>query len=361
MPQVSHAGAVRNAMVALAVVFAFLHAREAAAQDGAWFAGRQIRIIVGTGTGGGYDTYARLVARHLGKFIPGHPGLVVENMPGASGIKALNYLYGGAPADGSVLATFNNAIPFYQAVGQSGIRFKSEELGWIGSLTQTASVVAVWHTAGIHTLDDARRREVVMGATGAAGTKSAYPALMNNTLGTRFRIVNGYAGGAAVNLAIERGEVQGDASSRWSSWKTTRPDWVATRKIIPIVQIGLKPASDLKDVKLLTDYAGNDDQRQMFAFASAPVSLQQPFAGPPRMAPDRLAALRQAFDQMTRDPDFRAEADRLQLEIDPLSGAEAERVVRLIVETPPAIIRQVQAAMMVKDAATPGGGPREPE
>jgi tripartite-type tricarboxylate transporter receptor subunit TctC len=287
------------------------------------------------------------VARHLGKHIPGHPSFVVENMPGASGIRAINYLYAAAPNDGTVIATFNNAIPFYQAIGQSGIRFKAEELSWIGSFAQAATVVAVWHAAGVRTIDDAQRIEVVMGATGAAGTKAAYPALLNNTLGTKFKIVTGYEGGNAVTLAIERGEVQGDGSSRWSSWKATRPEWVRDRKIIPVVQIGLRKDAELPGVALLTDYAQSDEQRQMFEFIGAPDSLGQPFAGPPRIPADRLALLRRAFNQMLQDPSFRAEAATSKVEIDLLTGEETEKIVGLIVGTPSIIIQKVQAATAV--------------
>jgi tripartite-type tricarboxylate transporter receptor subunit TctC len=324
----------------------------AAAQDaGGFFAGRQIRIIVGTGAGRGYDTYARLVARHLGKHVAGHPNFVVENMPGASGIRAINYLYGAAPSDGTVIATFNNAIPFYQAVGQPGIRFKAEELSWIGSFAQAATVVAVWHAAGVRTIDDARRVEVVLGATGVAGTKAAYPTLLNSTLGTRFKIVTGYEGGNAVTLAIERGEVEGDGSSRWSSWKATRPDWVRERKIIPLVQIGLRKDAELPEVALLTDYAQSEEQRRMFAFVGAPDSLGQPFAGPPGIPAERLLILRRAFDQMIHDPAFRAEAAVAKLDVDPLAGEETENIVGLIVGTPAAIIQKVQAATAVKDGS----------
>src|SRR5215468_6445797 len=176
--------------VVLASVGLGLSTAPSAAQDAdAFFAGRQVRILVGTGAGRGYDAYARLVARHLGRQLPGEPKFVVESMPGASGIRAVNYLHGTAPSDGTVIATFNSAIPFYQAIGQGGIRFKSEDLAWLGSLAQSAAVVAVWHSAGVRTLDDAKRIEVVLGATGAAGTKATYPALINHTLGTRFRIV----------------------------------------------------------------------------------------------------------------------------------------------------------------------------
>lgn len=329
----------------------------ASAEDsGAFFAGRQVRIIVGTGPGRGYDAYARLVARHLGKHIAGHPIFIVEHMPGASGIRAINYLYAAAPSDGTVIATFNSAIPFYQAIGQPGIRFKTEELSWIGSLAQTATVVAVWHATSVRTIDDARRIEVVMGATGASGTKAAYPALLNNTLGTKFKIVTGYEGGNAVTLAIERGEVQGDGSSRWSSWKATRPEWVSDRKIIPVVQIGLRKDAELADVALLTDYAESEEQRQMFEFVGAPDSLGQPFAGPPRVPIDRLTILRRAFEQMVHDPAFRAEAATSKLDVDPLAGEEIEKIVGLIVGAPSTIIHKVQAATAVKDAGKASGG-----
>jgi hypothetical protein len=277
-------------------------------------------------------------------------------MPGASGIRAINYLYAAAPSDGTVIATFNNAIPFYQAIGQPGIRFKAEELSWIGSFAQAATVVAVWHAAGVRTIDDARRIEVIMGATGAAGTKAAYPALLNNTLRTRFKIVTGYEGGNAVTLAIERGEVQGDGSSRWSSWKATRPEWVRDRKIVPVVQIGLRQDAELPDVPLLTDYAESEEQRQMFEFVGAPDSLGQPFAGPPRIPADRLTILRRAFDQMVHDPAFRAEAATSKLDVDPLAGDETEKIVGLIVGTPSVIIQKVQAATAVRDVGKSSEG-----
>src|SRR5262245_10526031 len=334
----------------LAGVLAGLLTASAAAQDaGSFFSGRTVKILVGTGAGRGYDAYARLVARHLGRHMPGQPSFVVESVPGASGIRALNYLYTAAPNDGTVIATFNSAIPFYQAIGQSGIRFKSEELSWIGSLSQGASVVAVWHGAGVRTLDDARRMEVIIGATGAAGTKAAYPALINNTLGTRFKIVTGYEGGNAVTLAIERGEVQGDGSSRWSSWKATRPDWVRDRKIVALVQVGLRRDPELPGVALLTDHAQGDGQRQMFEFVSAPNDLGQPFAAPPRLPADRLAAFRRAFEAMARDATFRGEAEAAKLELGHLGGEEAESLARLIVGTPAAIVRKVQAATVVKE------------
>ena len=181
---------------------------------------------------------------------------------------------------------------------------------------------------------------------------------MNNTLGARFKIVTGYEGGNAVTLAIERGEVQGDGSSRWSSWKATRPDWVRDRKIVPLVQVGLTRDPALPDVALLTDHARSDEQRQMFEFVSAPNDLGQPFAAPPRLPADRLAVFRRAFESMARDPTFRAEAEAAKVELGHLAGEEAERIARLIVGTPAAIVRKVQAATAVK---SPDGRAEQPD
>jgi tripartite-type tricarboxylate transporter receptor subunit TctC len=323
-----------------------------------FYAGKTIRIIVGTGAGGGYDGAARLTARYLAKYIPGNPTFIVENMPGASGIKATNYLYAAAPKDGTVIATVNNSMPVYQAIGQEGVRFKAEELNWIGSLLQTATTVAIWHTAGVKTVEEAKHKEIIMGATGAAGTKAAYPALLNNTIGTKFKIVLGYEGGNTLRLAMERGEVQGDGSARWSSWKSTKPDWVKDEKIIPLIQIGLKKDPDLPNVPLLTELAQNDEQRKMFEFISQPIAMQQPFVAPPGVPADRINLLRRGFDAMTKDPAFRKEVEQLDLELDPVSGEEMQKVVSSIVETPADIVQKVQAATTVNPDApkAPGAG-----
>ena len=246
-------------------------------------------------------------------------------------------------------------MPVYQVTGQPGIQFKTEQLSWIGSLTQTASVAVVATSTGVKTIDDAKRIEVVMGATGSAGTKAAYAALLNNTLGTKFKIVTGYEGSNAVSLAMERGEVQGDASNPWSTWKSARADWVRNNRIVPIVQIGFKADPDLPNVPMLGSLARNDEQRMMFEFTGAPVAIQQPFAAPPKVPADRLEAMRKAFDAMVADAEFRADAERASMDLDPLTGATVAEIVRKTVETPADIIAKVQAAMTVKDAVRAPG------
>jgi tripartite-type tricarboxylate transporter receptor subunit TctC len=351
----------RRAAVAATVALAGLLASAGFAGADDYFKGKTIRLVVGTPPGGGYDTYARLVARYLVDFIPGKPAVIANNMPGASGIKAAQYMQAIAPKDGSVIATFNKSMPYYQALGVTGAAVKTEQMSWIGSVCQTADVVAVWHTTGVKTIADAKRREVVMGADSAGGTMSGYPGLLNAMLGTRFRIVTGYAGGNAVNHAIEQGEVEGRGSSPWSSWKATKPDWVRNGWIIPLVQIGLKREPDLPDVPLLIDLAENREQGLMFRFVSAPVSIERPFVGPPGMAAEPLAILRRAFDRMVRDPGFLADAARQNLDVDPHSGAEVAAIVADIVRTPPAIAGKVKEIMAVKETETRGGKAEERE
>ena len=319
-----------------------------AAQD-SFYANREVRLIVGTGAGGGYDTYARLLARFLPNHIPGSPSFVVSAMPGASGIKAVNYLYSAAPKDGSVIASFNNAMAVYQAVGQPGIQFKCEELSWIGSMSQLVSVVAVWHTAGVQTIEDAKKKEVVIGATGASGTMAGYPALINSTLGTKFKIVTGYEGGNQLNLAMERGEVQGRGTLSWSSVQSIKPDWISERKIVPLVQIGPKKEDDLPHVPLLVDLAQDEVQRQMFQFVVLPSAMERPFAGPPGIPAPRLEMLRRGFDAMVKSAAFLEFVKKQDLDLAPSSGEIVEKIVKQIVATPPDVIEKVRVAMAVKE------------
>ncbi len=310
-----------------------------AAED--FYKGKTVRLIVGSAAGGGYDAYARLVARHLGDHLPGSPTLVVNNMPGASGVKATNYLYSIALKDGTVFGTFNSAMPFYQVLGNPGVQFKSEELSWVGSLSQAANVIAVWHATGVRTIEDAKKQEIILGALTSGGTMGAYPRLLNQTLGTKFKIVTGYESGTQVTLAIERGEVQARGTTPWTTWRATRPDWVREGKIVPIVQFGLKKDPDILQVPMLSELAQNEEQRQIFGLISANVAIERPFAAPPHVPPEVLAVLRKGFAEMARAPALLAEAERQNMDIDPLFGEDLAKAVKGIVSTPPAIAKKV--------------------
>jgi len=321
-----------------------------------FYQGRNVQLIIATGPGASYDFFGRLVARHMAQYVPGNPVITPQNMPGASGFRAANHLYTVAAKDGTTLATFNNAIAFYQAMGQPGIQYRAENFSWIGSIPQDTPLVAVWHTTGVRTIDDAKSTEVVMGATGAGGNFAGHPALLNSVLGTKFKIVTGYDGGGALNLAIERGEVSGKANTTWAAFKTITPEWVRDGKIIPLVQFGPTKDPNLPNVPLLTELAVNDEQRKMFELVCSTVELGQPFAAPPGIPSERLTALRRAFEQTILNPDFRAEAAKLAAEVEmrPISGAEVAKIVNRTVQTPQGLVDKVRVAMEVKNSKGAG-------
>ena len=332
----------------LAIAACGLTAGGALAED--YFKGKQLRLYIGTPPGGGYDAYGRLVGRHIVNFIPGKPSIAITNMPGASGIKLANYLYSVAPRDGTAFAIFNKSMPFYERVGHAGIQYKSVDFNWVGILSQAPDVVSVWHTAGVSTIEDARKTEVIMGADSGGGTMTAYPMLLNSTVGTRFRIVPGYEGGNAVDLAMEKGEVQGRGSNPWETWKTTRPDWVKQRLVRPLVQVGLKKDEDLPDVPLLMELAKTEEQKQMFRLVSAPIAMERPFAAPPGIPAEARSILRDAFFAMTQDKAFLADAAKLNMGIDAQRGEAVEKIVADIIGTPDAVVQKV------KQITTPDGG-----
>jgi len=300
-----------------------------------FYRGKKLDMVIGYSPGGTYDLYARLVARHLGNYIPGRPLIVPRNMPGAGSRAATTWVYSIAPKDGTVLATADQSLSLQQAAGDKRINFDTTKLTYIGNPNIENNTTATWHTTGIKTIDDAKRREVTMGATGGS-TSSQYPKAMNALLGTKFRIILGYPGGNDVNLAMERGEVDGRGSNSWTSWKATRPDWIAEKKINILVQIGLAKASDLSDVPLLLDLATNDDDRRLLRVLSASTNIGRPIFTTPDAPPERVTALRRAFDAMVRDPAFLEQARREHFDIEPTTGEAMQQLVSEIVAIPKA-------------------------
>jgi tripartite-type tricarboxylate transporter receptor subunit TctC len=300
-----------------------------------FYRGKKIDLIIGYSSGGTYDLYARLVARFLGNYIPGKPLIVPRNMPGAGSRAAANWVYNVAPKDGTVLATADQSLSLQQAVGEKRINFDTTKFIYIGNPNVENNTTAAWYTSGIKTIDDAKKREVATGATGGS-TSSQYPKAMNALLGTKFKIILGYPGGNDVNLALERGEVEVRGSNSWTSWKATRPDWIAQKKINILVQIGLAKAPDLPDVPLMMDLATNDADRQLLRVMSASTHIGRPIFTTPDVPADRVAALRQAFDTMVHDPAFIAEATREKFDIEPTTGEAMQRLVTEIVTIPAA-------------------------
>jgi tripartite-type tricarboxylate transporter receptor subunit TctC len=300
-----------------------------------FYRGKKLDMVIGYSPGGTYDLYARLVARHLGNYIPGKPLIVPRNLPGAGSRAATTWVSNIAPKDGTVLATADQSLSLQQAAGDKRINFDTTKLVYIGNPNIENNTTATWHTTGVRTIDDAKRREVTMGATGGS-TSSQYPKAMNALLGTKFRIILGYPGGNDVNLAMERGEVDGRGSNSWTSWKATRPDWIAEKKINILVQIGLAKAADLPDVPLLLDLATNDDDRRLLRVLSASTNIGRPIFTTPDAPTERVAALRRAFDAMVRDPAFLEQARREHFDIEPTTGEAMQQLVSEIVAIPKA-------------------------
>jgi tripartite-type tricarboxylate transporter receptor subunit TctC len=265
--------------------------------------------------------------------------MVVRNMPGAASRVAAAHLYNVAPRDGTMLATADQSLALAQAMGEK-LQFDATKFTWIGNPSAGNNTTVTWHTSGVKTIEDAKAREITMGATGGS-TSSQYPRAMNSVLGTKFRIITGYPGGNDINLAMERGEVGGRGSDSWASWKGTRPDWLREHKINILVQIGLTKAPDLPDVPLLMDLASNPEDRAVLRLLSAPSVIGRPIFGPPDVPAERIKALRQAFDATMKDPAFVAELEKAQLELEPTSGEELERLVNEIATTPKPIAQRL--------------------
>ncbi len=300
-----------------------------------FYRGKKIDLIIGYSPGGTYDLYARLVARHLGNYIPGKPLIVPRNMPGAGSRAAATWVFNVAPRDGTVLATADQSLALQQAAGDKRINFDITKFIYIGNPNTENNTTATWHASGIKTIDDAKGREVTMGATGGS-TSSQYPKAMNALLGTRFRIILGYPGGNDINLAMERGEVDGRGSNSWASWKATRAHWLAENKINILVQIGLKKVPDLPGVPLLLELGNNADDRSLLRLLSASTAVGRPIFTTPGVPAERVEALRKAFEAMVGDPAFVEQAKKENFDIDPVSGVALQNLVSEIVAVPAA-------------------------
>jgi tripartite-type tricarboxylate transporter receptor subunit TctC len=329
-------------VVALSMVVLGVSLEQARAESPAeFYKGKSLSMVVQTTTGNDYDNRGRLFARYMGDLLPGKPAIIVRNMPGGGGVVASNWLAKVAPRDGTVLSMLMQTASMNQALGMGQIQYDVRELGWIGNTSDTPSVVTVWHTAGAKTIEDAKTREIVLGGT--VGTASViYPNVLNELVGTKFKVVTGYPGGNQINLAMESGEVQGRGSNSWSSWKSTRPEWIAENKIFNLVQIALKRAPDLQDVPLMMELARDDFNRSVLRFLSADTAIARAMVTTPGVPADRLAALRAAFDAAMKLPALIEEANKMQLDLAWLSGADSQKIAASIIETDPKVVARAR-------------------
>ena len=310
-----------------------------------FYRGRTLEMTVPGSSGGDYDRRARIVARHMGRLIPGNPQFVVKNMPGGIGLQAANHLANTAPRDGTSMTIVFQNMPVLQAIGSSAVQFDARRFGWLGNTTNSPNVINSWHETGITRIEDVFQNELVVGASGVSSTGYIYPAAMNQILGTKFRIVGGYPGGNEINLAMERGEVGGRGSNSWASWKSNHPHWIAEKKIHILVQVGLSRAPDLKNVPLMLDLAKSEEDRQVLTFLSSDMGIARAFATTPDTPSERLGVLRKAFMALMADAAFLAEAEKQQMDIDPSGPDEVQKVVASMIEAPPAVIARARALL----------------
>jgi tripartite-type tricarboxylate transporter receptor subunit TctC len=327
-----------GAAAVLALATMALAASTASAQSAAdFYKGRNVDLYVGYSVGGAYDLYARVIARHLGKHIPGNPTIVPKNMEGAGSLRLANWLYNVGSKDGTVLGTIGRGTAFDPLLGSKGAQFQADRFTWIGSANNEVSVCVAWKGSGVTTLEDTLSKELIVGGTGQAADTDQFPRILNGVLGTKFKVVSGYPGGNDVTLAMERGEVKGRCGWSWSSVIATHKRWIDDKSITVLVQLSLNKHPDLPDVPLVMDFAKSEDQQQMFKLIFARQVMGRPYLAPPGVPADRAEALRKAFMDTMRDPEFLAEAEKSQLEITPVPGTEVEKLVKDLYQTPKAL------------------------
>jgi tripartite-type tricarboxylate transporter receptor subunit TctC len=335
---------MKKALLALCVLLVAAPASAQQEDVAAFFKGKTLRLIVGIGVGSGYDINARLLARHMTAHIPGQPTIIVQNQPGAGSLTMTNALYNTGPYDGTVMGASFNGMPTTPLLQPAGVRFDPVKLNWLGSTNRETQAMYVWHTAPVQKLDDAKAKETIMGAQAPGSTQFDYPVLANQVFGFKFKVVTGYESTPKIHLAMESGEVHGTIAN-WSTLKAINTNWITEKKIRILAQWALKKNPELADVPLFLDRAQSDAERAALRLMLARLEYGRPFFLPPNVPAPRLEALRRAFDATMKDPAYLAEADKLKIEVDPLSGEEVTALVEQVSRTPAETVGRVRAAM----------------
>jgi tripartite-type tricarboxylate transporter receptor subunit TctC len=325
---------------ALALLLAGATAATADVAD--FYRGKNLRILVGYGTGAGYDVYARLLGRHIAKHIPGQPGIVIQNMPGAASLTMTNYLYNVAARDDTTIGVPARGLLIEPMFGNDNAKFEARKFTWLGSMSRDVATCFTWHTSGIARIEDAMKREVLVGSSGVNGSSHQFPLIVNALIGTKFKALLGYVDSAGVGLAMERGELEGYCSFTWGSMKSARPKWIEQKQINILLQLALAKHRELPHVPLSGDLAKDEAGRQAFALVLADQEMGRPVFAPPDVPSDRVTALRRAFDDTMKDRDFLADAARMSIDLDPIDGHAVEDILARIYETPKDVIERVK-------------------
>ncbi len=333
----------RAVVAAGCMVIALSPARADSVED--FYKGKTISLIIGYSVGGGYDLYGRLVSRHLGKHVPGHPAIVPQNMTGAGSLRSAQYIYSVAPKDGTVIGTFGRTIATTPLLTPSSAQFDGTKFTWLGSITNEVSTCVTWHTSAVKTWKDALERTVAMGGEGPGADPDVYTLLYNNVFGTKFKLVTGYHGTNDTTLAMERGEVDGLCGMSWSTLKSKHLQWMKEKKINIIIQAALKKQPELEDVPLAVDLTKDREKLQILKLFLASQEMARPFAAPPDIPADRKAALTAAFDAMVKDKDFLAEAKKLNMDVNPLAASGIDKILAELYATPKPVLEKAAQAI----------------
>ncbi len=339
-----------KAYIVLSLAAATISAGAANAQTTAdFYAGKTIIVNIGFSAGGGFDLYARTVTRFMARHIPGTPKVIARQMPGGGSFRAAQFMASAAPQDGTQLATFGQSIPLQQAMQDPNATFDVRKFYWIGNPINGVSTIGIWAETGVRTLEDARKRELTVGATGPNVTMQ-YPLAVNELFGTKFKVIHGYPGGSDIDLAMERGEVDGKGQFSWSTLKSTKRDWLRDKKVSLILQLGARKAPEISeymgyDVPLASEIAKNEDDRMVIELLTSGEVIGRPLVTTPGVPMDRVTVLRRAFDAAMTDPEFLAEAEKVGLELNPINGEELQAAVERILAAKPSAIERLQAIL----------------
>jgi tripartite-type tricarboxylate transporter receptor subunit TctC len=310
-----------------------------------FYRGKTINLIIGYGVGGGYDVYGRLLAHHIGKHIPGNPNIVPQNMTGAGSLRAAQYLYSVAPKDGTVIGTFGRTIVTTPLLTPAAPQFDGTKFAWLGSVTNEVSMCVTWHSSPVKKWDDILTHQITLGGEGPGADPDIYSLLYKNVFGAKIRLITGYSGTNDITLAMERGEVEGLCGLSWSTLKSRHPKWMKENTINIINQAALKKQPELPDIPLASELTQDPEKLQIIKLFLATQETARPFAAPPGIPADRKAALLAAFDETMKDIDFRVEANKLDIDINPLDGKAMDQIVRDLYATPKAILEKAAQAV----------------
>lgn len=316
------------------------------------YKGQQLKLIISSAPGGGYDAYARTIARHLSTHVPGNPTIVAQNMPGAGGVKAANYLYTVAPKDGLTIGNLQNTVPFEPLYENKQATFDTAKFNWLGSPSKEVAMLTVWHTVPVNSIEEAvqKNHTFILGASGVNSTPAFYARVLKAVFGIKVKLIVGYPGQTESLLAMEKGENEGYASAFWSSLKATKPDWIRDKKIKYLVQMALEPHPELKDVPFALDMIKKPEDRQLMELASAQLAIGRPMVAPPDVAPERIAALRRALNETFQDKAFLGECAKQALECDsPVSGEQMQDILKRMFASPKPVVERLRAIYEAKE------------